>query len=541
MPELHLPNDAAACARHGEELMRAGLLDGADQAFRHALALQPALAGAAIALVRLMLARGRAHDALHFLDAHMPSIAQPPMQLLLLRAQILLAANAHEDAIPAFRHVIALSPENGAAELGLAIALGESGQAEAAEKAARNAIEKGADHHGSRYVRGRALFETNRFDEAEMEFREVLRLRPDHASAHSGLAELLWMRTGDVRTATRELDAILRNRGGEPDLRIVKAKLLDTAGCMEDALFELERGLEHAPENLALHLATSQIAIKADSARALAHAERAVQLAPSNPFALGTHADALLAAGCAKKALGIADRLHEINPGDSRVIALQATAWRMLDDSRYGELSDYASFVRATLIDVPDGWSSLPDYLADLTNSLRDLHRLKAHPVDQSLRQGTQVDLRANRLRDPAIQAFGQAVEGPIRRYLSELGSGDDVLRRRNSGDYKLNGLWSVQLRPDGHHFNHFHGKGWLSSACYIHLPDALGAANGEGWLKFGEPGLGGRLAQAPEYFVRPEPGLLVLFPSWMWHGTVPFSGAPQDRRLTVAFDVVPA
>jgi len=30
-----------------------------------------------------------------------------------------------------------------------------------------------------------------------------------------------------------------------------------------------------------------------------------------------------------------------------------------------------------------------------------------------------------------------------------------------------------------------------------------------------------------------------VLFPSYMWHGTVPFR-APQNRT-TVAFDVVPA
>jgi hypothetical protein len=33
---------------------------------------------------------------------------------------------------------------------------------------------------------------------------------------------------------------------------------------------------------------------------------------------------------------------------------------------------------------------------------------------------------------------------------------------------------------------------------------------------------------------------LLALFPSYMWHGTVPFSGAPDDRRLTIAFDAVP-
>jgi hypothetical protein len=32
--------------------------------------------------------------------------------------------------------------------------------------------------------------------------------------------------------------------------------------------------------------------------------------------------------------------------------------------------------------------------------------------------------------------------------------------------------------------------------------------------------------------------GTLVLFPSYFWHGTVPFSG--KQTRLTVAFDAVP-
>jgi hypothetical protein len=37
---------------------------------------------------------------------------------------------------------------------------------------------------------------------------------------------------------------------------------------------------------------------------------------------------------------------------------------------------------------------------------------------------------------------------------------------------------------------------------------------------------------------VRPEVGMLVLFPSYFWHGTVPISG--NQTRLTVAFDAVP-
>ena len=42
-----------------------------------------------------------------------------------------------------------------------------------------------------------------------------------------------------------------------------------------------------------------------------------------------------------------------------------------------------------------------------------------------------------------------------------------------------------------------------------------------------------------PDHYVRPYPGLLVLFPSYVWHGTVPFESG--GRRLTAAFDVVPA
>ncbi|MFX8381746.1 putative 2OG-Fe(II) oxygenase [Acinetobacter baumannii] len=40
------------------------------------------------------------------------------------------------------------------------------------------------------------------------------------------------------------------------------------------------------------------------------------------------------------------------------------------------------------------------------------------------------------------------------------------------------------------------------------------------------------------EHYVKPERGMLVLFPSYMWHGTVPFEG--DDRRMTIALDVVP-
>jgi hypothetical protein len=113
-------------------------------------------------------------------------------------------------------------------------------------------------------------------------------------------------------------------------------------------------------------------------------------------------------------------------------------------------------------------------------------------------------------------------------------------LPRRNQGGYRFNGSWSVRLHTSGFHHNHVHPRGWISSACYIALPEEMGIpADRGGTLTFAEPGILTTPSLPAEHEVRPEPGTLVLFPSYFWHGTVPFSG--ERTRLTVAFDAVPA
>ena len=66
----------------------------------------------------------------------------------------------------------------------------------------------------------------------------------------------------------------------------------------------------------------------------------------------------------------------------------------------------------------------------------------------------------------------------------------------------------------------------------------ALAARSEEGVLTFGQPSLVTTPALSAEYSVRPAVGMLVLFPSYFWHGTVPFHS--DHARLTVAFDAVP-
>jgi hypothetical protein len=112
---------------------------------------------------------------------------------------------------------------------------------------------------------------------------------------------------------------------------------------------------------------------------------------------------------------------------------------------------------------------------------------------------------------------------------------------RRKSARTRFSGSWSVRLESAGHHINHFHQEGWISSAFYVSLPPSVAQpreGSTEGFIQFGEPPAELELGLAPRRVLQPRVGRLVLFPSYLWHGTVPY----EDRapRLTVAFDAVP-
>jgi hypothetical protein len=98
---------------------------------------------------------------------------------------------------------------------------------------------------------------------------------------------------------------------------------------------------------------------------------------------------------------------------------------------------------------------------------------------------------------------------------------------------------WSVQLHRGGFHVNHYHPQGWLSSAYYVALPDEVEDPGlRSGWLKFGEPRFPTPQADAARH-IKPRTGMLVLFPSYMWHGTNAVHGS--QVRTTIAFDAVPS
>lgn len=348
------------------------------------------------------------------------------------------------------------------------------------------------------------------------------------------------MRTGDSAQATAELDRCLQAFAGDEALLAAKAAILQGAGDVRGAYACLSAAAARAQTAPALLVRAGLAALEFDPGQARALAERALRLAPDAAAARNLLAAALLGTGDARGALDHCEALLSRTPDDQYLVALQTTAWRLLGDPRYEVFCDYGQLVRPQRLQAPAPWPDLASFLGDLKRSLERLHNPHGHPLlHQSLRHGTETTGDLTRETDAAIQALFGAFDAPIRDYLAHIGNGTDPLRRRNRGAYRYNGGWSVRLRSAGYHASHVHPRGWISSAFYVDLPDGMAEATSEdGCLAFGEPSIITAPPLRAQHVVRPEPGRLVLFPSYFWHGTVPFHS--DKTRLTVAFDVVP-
>lgn len=203
--------------------------------------------------------------------------------------------------------------------------------------------------------------------------------------------------------------------------------------------------------------------------------------------------------------------------------------WRLMGDSHADWLDRPDELIRVTTLDL--------DHAA-LAVLLRSLHSAAAPYPDQSVRGGTQTDRPLLFRHEPVIQTARAAIEAAARDYIAALPPPEPghPLLGTPRGEVKFAGSWSVRLGQQGYHAAHSHPAGWISSALYVALPDAMGTPPA-GWLRFGMPPPELGLDLPPYRDVQPQVGQLVLFPSTLWHGTIPFD---DGERLSIAFDIRP-
>ena len=252
---------------------------------------------------------------------------------------------------------------------------------------------------------------------------------------------------------------------------------------------------------------------------------------PDAQLARGLNA---LQTGRPDQAATLLESVVELQPDNFEAWSMLELAWRMTGNSRHRWLIGEPPLYRTHELELAD------TRLDEIAALLRTMHQASAQPIGQSVQGGTQTPGQLFERSNPELMLLTGALAEVIGQVYTDLPPADPrhpLLKHRDMG-IAFGPSWSVRFTGSGHHAAHFHPGGIFSSACYIVVPETVTDSQDQaGWLELGRPPTELGLDVPPIATFEPKPGRLVLFPSFLFHGTRPFSGG---ERLSVAFDLVP-
>lgn len=537
------PANAELCNSLGVVLQSSGQLADAEAAYRRALQLNPSYAEAHFNLGVLLEEGGRPDEALpHHRSA---AALQPRYARALTRiGAILQRQGAAAEALDHLDRAVAAAPKFFDARYYRGTVLSGLRRHDEAQAALEQAYQLRPDSYEAALALGNVLRDAQRHEMALNAYWRAVQLRPVDGEAHEQINRLAWS-TGRRDLYLRSFDFARQAVGPQVVLLLMEAAFhmrMEQFAKAEDLLWRA-RAMAPGRSDISGMLARS-LAWQGKFEEAYAFFEKAIDgepLASMHRCELGF---ALLRDHQAAQARDVFDKARLIDPSNQLLLAGLTVSLRQLGDSRYQRLVDPERYVRVYDIRPPSGFAGAHAFNEALARELDSLHTTRFQPIDQTLRGGTQTLGQLFDAPTPLIVEVRHAIAEAVQNYVRQLP--DDAahpMRERaaaGAGDFSFIGSWSCRLSSRGFHTNHVHPMGWISSAYYVRLPGGIDdEVQRQGWLRFGESNMVLNEHDSADRYVKPEVGRLVLFPSFYWHGTVPFSD--DHDRLSIAFDAVPA
>lgn len=518
----------------GLVLQARGAYEDAIRVFRAASALVPSFLMVRVNIVRCLMAMDDLTMAER--EAREYVAIAPGAESLTLLGTVQRAQERHQDALVTAEAALKYGPSLRGLRYNQATALDKVGRTTEALGVFEKLANQEMDTPDLAYHYARALYAEGRRKDAEAIALQGVQQWPQIVALQGTLSRIRQL-SGEAEKSVAANEAAIAARPTDIALRLACADALHRGGHNTKALNVLDEALRLAPDTPALLTAMGVVLDELDRPLdGLRVLRRVAAIAPSRT-AQRNMLSTLLRAGQPDEVIRIVNELRVEQPDEQYLIACATTAMRMLDHPEYRVWCDYDRFVRTYEIAPPHGFFTTEAFNAGLAVFLRTQHKTNAHPLDQHIPHGSQTGRSLLGLDEPVIKHFLAAMDVALRDYIGRLRESDPVGARRGKS-CRYNSLWSVRLGDGGYQPNHVHDRGWISSAYYVSLmPGERPKDPRAGWLKLGEPNRA-PAGCGPEKFIEPQAGMLVLYPAYMWHGTVPFEGA---ERLSLSFDVVPS
>ena len=461
-------------------------------------------------LARALAAQGRGEKAIaHCRNVLATNVAHRDMELTLGR--LLLAEGQAEDAVAWYREFQTKYPDDIEAVNGLAVALHRAGLGSEAAEVLEAATRRWPESAQTWFNLGAVYsdLEKNKFlDRAESATRRALSLSPDHAEAHACMG-LIAGKTGRPALAIDSLRRAIELNPGFYQARINLADTLDRAGRRGEAIAALEAAIEIEPGKSQAYRQTGIFQLRDRRAT---------------------------------EALVALEAAYERDMLDQRTVAHLAVAMEELGHKEAAaRLKGMDRFIFAVRPAQPPGWESIAAFNQEFARDILAHPTLQWEPIGLAARGGS---LTGNLLESPtpAILGWEKMLRQAIDTLIADLEpDGGHPFLKRLPHRYRLNS-WACVVPEGGVIDTHIHEESWLSGAYYVSLPDAVSSVSGkdmEGWIEFGRPTREVPVSREPQLrHLRPEAGMLVMFPSYLFHRTLPFHGS--QNRISVSFDLEP-
>ncbi len=402
----------------------------------------------------------------------------------------------YAEAADCYRKAISLQPGFYEAHGNLGVVLQKQGRLDEAVESYLTALRIHPDPLGH-FNLGTALRDQGKHDEAAQSYLRALEMHPNYADAHNNLGEI-FRDQGNMDSAIKSYQTALAINPEHPGANYNMAEFLYLAKKYDEARPYFERS------------------------KYLDFEERALDCLyrTGNHDAFKQKLDTLVATGKKSTLLSMLSTHYATNFGVENVYNFCR------------EPMDFAWHTNIPELAEPNS-PLLAELLEDIT------HTALAERKQGRLYYGIQSAGNLLKRPEPSFQKLAELVKGKIREYQARYAGSDCELIKSFPREIEFSSSWYLKMNKGGHLTSHIHEEGWISGCVYLKLPTVRQDPT-EAAFMYGTDGddYPRRHDNFPSHIVVQEVGDIVLFPSSLFHRTIPFNS--DEERVCVAFDLKP-
>jgi len=410
-------------------------------------------------------------------------------------------------AVSAFTQALNISPTHSPAQQGLGDALKALGQLDRAKLVYETVLDKNPALSTVRTNLAAVLHELGDFDAAAGHCRLALEASPELTEARYNLGIVL-QEQGRYKDAIDAYEQVLVSQPGRAAAALNIAYALQQMGKQDAAVDAIKKTLDIDPEFTKAHVNLADL-----------------YLQQGNPSA----------------ALEICDSFLARHPGNTDLLAFKAITLTDCGEIEAAqEIVDFDRFLWTGSITPPAAYADLADFNTALSEHVTCHPTLSYAPLSHATRKGRHSGELLNEPKGP-IAALEKIILSSVDDYREKHARDNRHPFLASIPDGLTLSVWGVVLQAAGHQISHIHPAAWLSGIYYPKIPDVVSADKPDkaGWIQFGQPPDHFHNQVQPETIsIKPEAGLIMLFPSYFYHHTIPFE--IEDTRISIAFDLMP-